>query len=138
WTVGRKHLSGRADARAAFLSAAGARVGAISHANQGALHVRVGHAPRRRHHGRARPQCGFAIVERLEEVRVKYDVVIVGGGHNGLVAACYLAKGGLKTLVLERRDSVGGGAELDHATGPFSSQIIKDLGLKLELITPKV
>ena len=69
---------------------------------------------------------------------MKYDVVIVGGGHNGLVAACYLAKGGLKTLVLERRDSVGGGAELDHALGPFSSQIIKELELKLELITPKV
>jgi phytoene dehydrogenase-like protein len=68
----------------------------------------------------------------------QYDVIIVGGGHNGLVAACYLAKGGFKTLVLERRDSIGGGTELDHATGPFSSQIIADLGLKVELITPKV
>jgi phytoene dehydrogenase-like protein len=68
----------------------------------------------------------------------KYDVIIVGGGHNGLVAACYLAKGGLKTVVLERRESVGGGAELDHATGPFSAQVIADLGLRLELITPKV
>jgi phytoene dehydrogenase-like protein len=73
----------------------------------------------------------------LEEIRVKYDVVIVGGGHNGLVAACYLAKGGLKTLVLEGRENVGGGAELDHALGPFSSQIITDLNLRLELITPK-
>ena len=69
---------------------------------------------------------------------MKYDVVIIGGGHNGLVAACYLAKGGLKTLVLERRDAVGGGAELDHATGPFSPQIIADLNLRVELITPKV
>ena len=68
---------------------------------------------------------------------MKYDVVIIGGGHNGLVAACYLAKGGLKTLVLERREVVGGGAELDHATGPFSSQVIADLGLRLELVTPK-
>ncbi len=56
----------------------------------------------------------------------------------GLVAACYLAKGGLKTLVLERREVVGGGTELDHATGPFSPQIIADLGLRLELVTPKV
>lgn len=69
---------------------------------------------------------------------MRYDVVIIGGGHNGLVAACYLAKGGLKTLVLERRDVVGGGAGLDHATGPFSSQVIADLNLRVELITPKV
>ena len=69
---------------------------------------------------------------------MKYDVVIIGGGHNGLVAAGYLAKGGLKTLVLERRETVGGGAELDHATGPFSTQIITDLNLKLQLVKPKV
>lgn len=68
----------------------------------------------------------------------KYDVVIIGGGHNGLVAASYLAKGGLKTLVLERREAVGGGAELDHATGPLSPQVIADLNLKLEFITPRV
>ena len=33
----------------------------------------------------------------------RYDSVIVGGGHNGLVAAAYLARGGRKVLVLERR-----------------------------------
>ena len=69
---------------------------------------------------------------------MSYDVIIVGAGHNGLVAACYLAKSGLKTLVLERREIVGGGAELDHATGPFSQQIATDLNLKIEFITPKV
>jgi phytoene dehydrogenase-like protein len=37
-----------------------------------------------------------------------YDAIIVGGGHNGLTAAAYLARGGLKTLVLERREIVGG------------------------------
>ena len=34
------------------------------------------------------------------------DIVIIGGGHNGLVAACYLAKAGLSTVVLERREGV--------------------------------
>jgi phytoene dehydrogenase-like protein len=42
--------------------------------------------------------------------QARYDAVIIGGGHNGLVAACYLAGGGLKTLVLERYHEVGGAA----------------------------
>jgi len=69
-----------------------------------------------------------------------YDAIIIGAGHNGLVAACYLAKSGLKTLVLERRDAAGAGIELDHAVGPFSSQVIADLNLSrfgLKMITPE-
>jgi phytoene dehydrogenase-like protein len=48
----------------------------------------------------------------------KWDVVIVGGGHNGLVAAAYLAKHGLRTLVCERREVVGGAAVSEHPFGP--------------------
>lgn len=82
-----------------------------------------------------------------------HDIIIIGGGHNGLVAACYLARAGLKTLVLERREIVGGGSvteeihpgfrcsTLAHATGPLLPHIFKDLDLKrhgLEFIKPEV
>ena len=39
---------------------------------------------------------------------VKYDAIIIGAGHNGLVTAAYLAKAGKKVLVLERRPIIGG------------------------------
>ena len=48
-----------------------------------------------------------------------FDVIVVGAGHNGLVTACYLARSGLKVLVLERSDKVGGAA--------VSRQIYKDI-----------
>jgi len=81
------------------------------------------------------------------------DAIIVGGGHNGLVAAFYLAKAGLKPLVLERRTVVGGAAISDafypgftcptlaHACGPLLPEIAKDMQLArhgLEMIRPDV
>ena len=40
----------------------------------------------------------------------QYDAIIIGGGHNGLTCAAYLAKSGRKVLVLERRHLLGGAA----------------------------
>ena len=69
-----------------------------------------------------------------------YDAIIVGAGHNGLVAANYLAKAGSKVLVLERREIAGGqvvtesfgdGFVVDalHAGGSLRPDIVADLGL---------
>ena len=44
----------------------------------------------------------------------KYDVIIIGGGHNGLANAAYLARAGKKVLVLERRYVLGGAAVTDE------------------------
>jgi phytoene dehydrogenase-like protein len=52
---------------------------------------------------------------------VRFDAIIVGAGHNGLTAAAYLARGGLRTLVLERREVVGGCAvteQIDPVRAP--------------------
>jgi phytoene dehydrogenase-like protein len=48
-----------------------------------------------------------------------HDVVMIGGGHNGLVAACYLQKAGLDVLVLEKNDWVGGAATSRELTPGF-------------------
>ena len=82
----------------------------------------------------------------------QYEVVIVGGGHNGLVAACYLAKAGKKVLVLEANKQVGGastseyvfaglGAKLSrysYLVSLLPDQIITDLGLNFKTISRKV
>ncbi len=52
-----------------------------------------------------------------------YDAIIIGGGHNGLVCGAYLAKAGLKTLVLERRHVIGGAAVTEEFSPGFRGSI---------------
>src|SRR5262245_63583174 len=48
----------------------------------------------------------------------RYDAIVVGGGHNGLVAGAYLARAGLRTVVCEARDVTGGAAATETPWGP--------------------
>lgn len=71
-----------------------------------------------------------------------YDAIVIGGGHNGLTTAAYLARAGLKTLVLERRHVVGGAAVTEefhpgyrnsiasYTLSLLRGEIIRDLELK--------
>src|SRR5262245_39902121 len=53
----------------------------------------------------------------------KYDAIIIGGGHNGLICAAYLAKAGRKVLVLERRHVLGGAAVTEEVFPGFKFSV---------------
>jgi phytoene dehydrogenase-like protein len=78
---------------------------------------------------------------------VKYDAIVIGGGHNGLVNAAYLARAGLKVLVLEKRYLVGGASVTEevfpgykysvfsYVVSLFRPEIIRDLNLPAHGLT---
>src|ERR1700674_944691 len=80
-------------------------------------------------------------------MKVQYDVVILGAGHNGLVAAAYLARAGLSVLMLEKNDYIGGAttsqkvfpdydaylSRYSYLVSLFPKKIIREHGLNLEL-----
>lgn len=80
-------------------------------------------------------------------MKARYDVVILGAGHNGLVAATYLARAGLSVLLLEKNNYLGGAttsqrvfpdydaslSRYSYLVSLFPEKIIRDLGLDLEL-----
>ena len=77
-------------------------------------------------------------------MKTTYDVVILGAGHNGLVAATYLARAGLSVLLLEKNDYIGGAttsqkvfpdydarlSRYSYLVSLFPEKIIRDLGLE--------
>ena len=83
----------------------------------------------------------------MSTIKSKYDVVILGAGHNGLVAASYLGRAGLSVLLLEKNDYIGGAttsqkvfpdydaslSRYSYLVSLFPEKIIRDLGLNLEL-----
>src|SRR6266568_9605225 len=80
-------------------------------------------------------------------MKSRYDVVILGAGHNGLVAAAYFGRAGLSVLLLEKNDYIGGAttsqkvfpdydarlSRYSYLVSLFPEKIIRDLGLNLEL-----
>lgn len=89
-------------------------------------------------------------VPRAAKPAATADVVVIGGGHNGLVAAAYLARAGVKTILVEARTELGGMAltgdvdgvrapMLSHTVGRFRPRVARDLGLqgKVKLVEPE-
>ena len=66
---------------------------------------------------------------------VKYDALIIGAGHNGLVCAFYLARAGLKVRIVERRDVVGGAAVTEEFAPGFRNSTAS---YTVSLLRPKV
>src|SRR5450759_3928557 len=65
----------------------------------------------------------------------QYDAIIIGGGHNGLTSAAYLARAGMRTLVLERRHVLGGAAVTEEIVPGFRFSVASYV---VSLLRPEV
>ncbi len=88
----------------------------------------------------------------MSKIKSQYDVVIIGAGHNGLIAASYLSRAGLSVLMLEKNDHIGGAtysrkifpginayiSEYSYLISLLSPKIIKDLGLNFKTSRRKI
>lgn len=68
-------------------------------------------------------------------VAQRYDAVIIGGGHNGLISAAYLARAGMKTLVLEKRHLLGGAAVTEEIFPGFRFSVFSYV---VSLLRPEI
>lgn len=88
----------------------------------------------------------------MTQLDTKYHTIIIGGGHNGLVAANYLAKAGKKVLVLEKNDYLGGATTSQRAfpdyeaslsrysylVSLFPTELFTELGMKINLLPRRI
>src|SRR5437016_10152451 len=134
----RGRAGGRCDQRRLV-----APVEKIHRAGSSALAVgNARHTTRDGDHGRAPPQARQrlrreeAVLRPAAEEGMKaHDIIIVGGGHNGLACAAYLARAGRKVLVLERRERVGGAAMSEEVFPGFRFSVFSYV---VSLLRPEI
>jgi phytoene dehydrogenase-like protein len=68
----------------------------------------------------------------------EFDAIVVGGGHNGLVAAAYLARSGARTVVLERRANTGGAATTEAPWKDAPDVNVTRLSYVMSLMPPTI
>src|SRR5215831_3061107 len=66
---------------------------------------------------------------------IKYDAIIIGAGHNGLVTAAYLARAGLNVLVIEKREIIGGACVTEE---PWPGYKVSTLSYLCSLLQPRI
>src|ERR1700727_2061398 len=86
--------------------------------------------------GRTRP--AQAPGRQSSMARESYDAIVIGGGHNGLVAGAYLARSAAKTLVLEARDTPGGAATTEQPWPDAQQFKVTRLSYVMSLLPPTI